>query len=805
MILSLNWLKDFIDIDMSPDELSHLLTMGGLEVDSIKTLGKPIDNIIVAKILSVKKHPNADRLTICQVDTGKDNVPVVCGAPNVKEGMFVPMALPGAIMPGGFEIKESKLRGELSMGMLLAEDELGLTDDHSGIMVLPDIFEVGSSFCSAMSLEDHAFEISLTPNRPDCASVIGIAKEIAAYTGQKIKMPDITYKESDVSVNDLASVEIKDVSACPRYSAAVIQDVKIGRSPFWLRYRLFASGVRSLNNVVDITNYVLMEMGQPLHSFDYDLLKGHKIVVQRANADDIFTTLDEKTHILNEDNLMICDGEQPVALAGVMGGLNSEISNDSVNVLLESAFFDPVTIRRGSKRLGLSTESSYRFERGVDIDGVITASKRALMLISDMAGGKIAKGMIDEYSSPYIPPAIDLRVSKTNNFLGTDISKETMSGYLKSLDMKVNESDNDTLKVEPPSFRIDISREADLIEEVARLEGYDNIPTTIPTIRPFEDGQSLDLQLQGQISEILAGLGYSESITFSFISPDSIDALGVGDDSPLRSYVKLQNPLTVDQSVMRTSLLPGLLSTVKTNISHGETDLKIFEWGKIFTEIDNSKLPDENYSLSAIITGSYSSKEWHNESREVDFYDIKGAVEVLLDSLGINDVSYVRRELSSYYDPLVSCGVCADDLLLGSFGQLSSDVIKKNDIRAKNIYIFELDVSSLIKAIRKRAKKYEFFTNFPVVLRDISLVVDRKIESAGIVDTIENVGGDLVESVNIFDLYEGENIGRYKKAISFRICYRAKDRTLDGKEINQLHEKIIEQIRKETNGTLREG
>jgi len=488
MRVSLNWLKDYVKIDIPPQDLAERLTMSGLEVEALEPLGQSLQDILVAKILSIKRHPGADRLFICHMDTGDEEVPVVCSAPNLTTGAMVPMALPGTQLPGGMIVEESQIRGERSVGMLLAEDEMGLTDDHTGIMILPSDLSPGAKVPEVVPLEDWVFDISITPNRADCACVMGVAREIAALTGQKLKHPEIGLAEGETSIDDLARVTIDDPMGCPRYAAGMIQGVELRPSPFWMRYRLYASGVRGINNVVDVSNYVMLEMGQPLHAFDFDRLRENRIVVKRADDGEIFSTLDGQSHTLDREILMICDGERSVAVAGIMGGLNSEIFAGSTNVLVESAYFDPITIRRGSKKLGLSTEASYRFERGIDIEGVITALRRAMMLIHQLAGGKIIKGIIDNYPRPFSPPVIDLRIDKTNNFLGTSLSQETIAGYLRALQLNVEEVDSNLMRVIPPTYRVDITREVDLMEEVARLEGYDRIPVTSPHIRPSEEG-----------------------------------------------------------------------------------------------------------------------------------------------------------------------------------------------------------------------------------------------------------------------------------------------------------------------------
>ena len=803
MKVSLNWLKDYVNIEMSPDELGELLTMTGLEVERIEVIAQSLEDIVAAKILTVEPHPKADHLSICQLDIGKERLQVVCGAQNLEKGCLVPLALPGVKLPAGTVIKESKIRGESSKGMLLAEDEMGLTDDHTGIMMLPKDITPGAPLVSALPLSDWVFDIDITPNRPDCASVMGIAREIAAKTGERLKRPEVEIRESGPHIEQLSSVTIIDPAGCPRYAAGIIQDVEIEPSPFWMRYRLHLSGVRAINNIVDATNYVMLEMGQPLHAFDYNRLKENRIIVRRAEKGEVFTTLDGVDRKLNTETLMICDGERPVALAGIMGGLNSEIFAGTRNILLESAFFDPVTIRRGSKNLGISTEASYRFERGIDIEGVKVALARAVSLISNLAGGNVAAGFIDNYPNIYIPPIIDLRVDRTNRLLGRTLSKDAISGYLKNLEMDVKDINENKLRVKPPSFRVDITREMDLIEEIARLSGFDEIPVIYPSVRPSEKSESTELLLRDKMKSIISGLGFSEIITYSFISPDFADILDA-DNSSLRSFVKILNPLSIDQSVMRTSLIPGLLSAVKTNILHDEKDLKLFEWGKIFIQNENDQLPLEKNFLAAIMTGRYYQETWYGNQRHVDFYDIKGSAEAVLKGLGFRDFFFQKETGFPGYDPELSSGIYCSGSLIGQAGRISPDVITAYDLKMEDAYLFELDIEALLKHHSKTGK-FETFARFPAVHRDISIIVKRNLESEKLTDIIKQEGADLIESVKIFDLYEGKKIDPSQKAIGFRICYRSEHGTLDGGEINQLHESIIEKIREETGGKLREG
>lgn len=804
MKVSLNWLKDFIDIEMSAEELAHLLTMSGLEVEGLEARGLSLDGIIVSRIVSIDKHPNADRLSICTVDTGTQEERIVCGAPNIMVGSLVPLALPKTRLPGGLVIKKSRIRGEQSMGMLLAEDEMELTDDHSGLMILPAGLAPGTSLTQAVPLKDYTLEISLTPNRPDCASVMGIAREIAALTGRSLRFPEIDLPESEPPIRELTSVTIDDPEGCPRYAAGIIRNCELGPSPFWLRYRLFQSGIRSISNVVDVTNYVMLELGQPLHAFDYDRLRENRIVVRRAEPEEDFTTLDGNRHQLHPDHLVICDGKGPVALAGIMGGGNSEIVEDSRNVLIESACFEPRTIRRGSKKLGLSTEASYRFERGTDIEGVVFALRRALMLMNRLSGGNIASGIIDQYPRPYQKKLIDFRVEKANKLLGTSTSEQEMTGYLRSLEMEVKKKDKGLLVVAPPSFRVDITREVDLFEEVARMEGYDHIRVTSPHIRPTDQLHPRELKLQDEIKEIMVGLGFSEVINYSFISPESVEWLVVDDRSPLRSMVRLFNPLSREQSVMRTSLIPGLLMTVKNNISYGEHDLKLFEIGKIFLDRPQEKLPEEKTRLAAVMTGLAAKKGWFNRERFVDFFDIKGAMETLLNGLHINGTRLDRSDLPEYLHKDRGAAIYSDDCQLGYVGRLSDKVTTGYDLGEEGLYLLELDLEELGKA-RPEAIAFEPFTRYPAVFRDISVIVDKEMESGKVQEAIRQVDTDLIESVTLFDCYEGERISPDEKALTFRISYRATDRTLSGKVINELHESVIQKIGDRTGGRLRDG
>ncbi len=803
MKVSLNWLKEHVDISLSPDELSHVLTMAGLEIEGVETVGQNLDRILVSRILEVRPHPNADRLTLCQVDTGTDTVQVVCGAPNVAEGVLAPLILPGEKLPDGRKMKESRIRGEISKGMLLAEDELGLTDDHTGIMVLPDAAVPGTPLSEYLDFPDWIFEVSITPNRPDCTNVRGIAREIAANTGRSLKPLDRGVNAEGPAVESLTSVTIEDPDGCPRYAAAVVQGVSLGPSPFWVRYRLFHSGVRSISNLVDVSNYVMLEVGQPLHAFDYDRLSENRISVRRAKENERFTTLDGVARDLDPEILLICDGQKPVALAGIMGGLNSEIYDDTKNILVESAFFDPVTVRRGSKRLGLSTEASYRFERGADIGGAVDALDRTLYLVKLLAGGVAAKGVVDAYPKPFTAPRISFRPEKTNTLLGTSIPASAMKDYFSALEMET-EADGDRLVVTPPTFRVDIKREVDLVEEVARLYGFDNIPVIPPSVAPSEGSLSPDLLLRDRVRAMMKAFGFSEIITYSFVSPDSVNALVDDSPGPLKDFTRIMNPLSLDQSVLRTSLIPGLMETVRYNTLHEMTTLKLFEWGKVFFDRENHVQPLEKIHMAGVMVGMRASKAWYEDERPVDFYDAKGILTALLKELGVNAARFAREKDLPGYDPGASAAIYCKDARIGQLGLASRGLMDAYDLKISHVCLFEIDVAGLL-AVLPQKRTFVPFGRFPAVHRDLSVVLERATECGTVMDIIEKEGGDLIESVEVFDLYEGERIDPSKKAVSFKISFRSNQGTLDGEKVNGLYEKIVKTIGLKAGGKLREG
>ena len=624
MLVSLKWLKDYIDLELTAAQLADRLTMTGLEVDEIKTLAHKFSGVVVAKILSVRPHPGADKLSLCDVTDGTETYPVVCGARNIKAGDVVPLAKVGAIIPGGYSIKSMVLRDEKSDGMLCSEAELEIGDDASGIMHLPSGLALGTPLEIALNLGDTVLDVSITPNRSDCLSMIGMAREIAALTGKKIKMPVLKIKESVEDISSLSSVSIVDADLCPRYSARMIKNVKIGDSPIWMKTRLEAAGLRTINNVVDVTNFVMLEMGQPLHAFDFRFLEEGRIIVRKSKTGEVFVSLDEKSRILPENTLLICDGQKPVAIAGIMGGLNTEVKEDTQVIFLESAYFNPSSIRRSSRRLAMPTDAAFRFERGIDPEGVIRALNRAAQLIADLSGGSICKNYLDEYPQKIMAVEnIPLRLDRIREISGTAIAAKDVVRILKSIGMTVRQEGKGKYLVTPPTYRVDIEREIDLIEEVVRLYGYDHVPVTLPAVSVTEMAVIPRLDLEERVRQLLIGSGYSEIINYSFTSPASVDYLCLPQEDERRNFVVIKNPLTEEQSVMRTTMAYGLLETLKKNINNASFNLKIFEIGRVFLKRKAVDLPEEKNILAGLLSGKASEDLWGSKVN-VDFYDLKG-------------------------------------------------------------------------------------------------------------------------------------------------------------------------------------
>ena len=801
MLVSLKWLKDYIDFDLTAQELADRLTMSGLEVDEIKTITPKFSGVVVAEILSVSPHPKADKLSLCSVTDGTETYPVVCGAKNIKAGDLVPLARVGAVIPGGYTIKSTVLRGEQSDGMLCSEAELEIGDDASGIMQLPAGMKPGIPLEAALDLGDTVLDVSITPNRSDCLSMIGMAREVAALTGGTIKMPSIEIEESNEDIGSLSSVTIVDADLCPRYSARMIKNVKIGDSPVWMKVRLEAAGMRAINNVVDVTNFVMLEMGQPLHAFDFRFLEEGRIVVRKSKDGEEFVSLDEKSHILPAGTVLICDGKKPVAIGGIMGGLNSEVKEDTQVIFLESAYFNPSSIRRSARRLAMPTDAAFRFERGIDPEGVIRALNRAAQLISLYSGGAVCKNYIDAYPQKIqAVQNIPLRQERIREIVGMAIDSEDVMRILKSLDMTVLDEGGGKYLVTPPTFRVDIEREIDLIEEVVRMYGYDRVPVTVPAVSVNEMDVIPRIALEERIRQLLTGGGYSEIINYSFTTPASADGLLLPPDDERRRFVVIKNPLTEDQSVMRTTMSYGLLETLKKNMNNASFNLKIFEIGRIFLKRGDGDLPEEQNILAGLLSGKTSEDLWGLKVN-VDFYDLKGCLENVFYDLKLEQRRYCAEMSEPFLHPGQSCNLYVNDTKIGFMGQVHPDALEKMDIRS-NAYLFEINLDVFEKQLDPRIR-YREISKFPAVTRDVAFVVPVSMEADKMLEIVLTQREDLLENVGIFDIYAGKGLDEGTKSLGLRFSYRAPDRTLTDAEINSIHERIVDSTVRLTGAKIR--
>ncbi len=801
MLVSLKWLKDYVDIEMPVEQLAEKLTMAGLEVDSIKEIKPAFSGVVVGKIISLVKHPDADKLSICEVSTGSEMLPIVCGAPNTAVGQKVPLARVGAVLPGGFKVKSSKIRGVQSEGMLCSEEELGIGGDNTGIMVLPDGFAPGDDLSRSEAFRDFVLDVGVTPNRSDCLSVIGIAREIAALTGKALRYPEINFTETDEDVNKITSVKIIDPDICPRYTARIIRNIKIKPSPLWMRQRLEAAGLRAINNAVDVTNFVMLELGQPLHAFDFRYLEEGRIVVRKSSEGEEFVSLDGKTRVLSANNLMICDGKKPVAVAGIMGGLNSEVQDDTETVLLESAYFDPSSIRRSSKQLGMSTDAAFRFERGIDPEGVVRASNRAAQLLVETAEGRVSKNYIDEYPRKILTPAnICVRHHRVKEILGISVDLFEIKKILQDLEMQVRDGEKGELYVTPPTFRTDIYREIDLIEEIARVHGYGNIPETQPYISEKPETRDLKKIIEEKIRTIFLGNGYTEVINFSFTSPHSAEILSIAPENEVRRFVKILNPLTEDQSVMRTTLIYGLLGAMKRNVFSGSEDLKIFETGKVFIARQPDELPLEKARLAAMVSGSRYC-DFRRASEISDFYDLKGILEALLDNLKIADVSFRAVSDIPFLHPGRAAQVLIKGQVAGFIGDVHPDVLERMDLK-KKAAVFELDVEHIGSAFSEDIQYYEI-PRYPAVTRDVAFILGNDIEAEKAIAAADVQHQDLLDKIEVFDIYTGKNIPEGSKSLALRFTYRSAEKTLTDDEVNKVHGAVVRAIVDATSAKIR--
>ena len=801
MIVTYNWIKEFVDCDLPAEELSHLLTMLGLEVERMEVVGGGMDDVVVAQVVEKAQHPNADKLSLCRVNDGSEILTIVCGAQNFKKGDKVALAKIGATLPGDFKIKRSKIRGEESFGMLCSEKELALATESEGIMILPESFQLGTPLFDALGTKDIIFEIGLTPNRADCLSVVGVAREIAAKLGKKVHYPGLEVVETGAPIESIAKVSIESPALCPRYTARHISGCTLAPSPAWLTDRLRAAGIRAINNIVDVTNYVLLEYGHPLHAFDFRLLAGGRIVVAAADEGELFGTLDGQERLLTAADLTIRDAEKGVALAGIMGGGNSEIGEGTSEVLLESAYFDPSAIRRTSKRLGIHTESSHRFERGTDVAGLTRALDRAASLIAELSGGAIAKGTIDVYPEPIEPRTITARLARINAVSGLSLSAAEVRDIFERLEFTVSESEAGVFRVQVPLFRVDLEREIDLVEEVVRLNGFEKVPLTLPCASVLSELPSASQRLTSRIKELLVSQGLSEVINYSFVAPSSCEKILLSTDDFRRKGVALLNPISDELSVMRTTLLPGLLETAVKNINFRTLDLRIFEMRRIYIPSGANELPDEPLYLSALLTGRRDPEGWNQSKGDLDFFDVKGLVESVLDDLQVTGARYSAQGLDPYYHPGKACRIICGNRELGSFGELHPSVQENYGIAAPLFYL-ELNFEKLI-GVRKETVAAQVPSRFPSTFRDIAMLLPAETPAAEVVACVQGVKAAELEGVELFDLYTGGNIPAGEKSIAIRVRYGSRERTLTDDEVSKLHQRVMAALQKKLNVSFR--
>ena len=796
MDLSMRWLADYIDTSsLTIKDFCHGMTMSGSKVEGFTKEGENISNVVVGKILAINPHENADNLTVCSVEVGKEEpVQIVTNAKNIKVGDLVPVALDGAVLPDG-KIKKCKMRGVPSFGMFCGLDTLKLTvhdfpyADPDGVMVIEEDCKPGDDIHDALGLNDTSVEFEITSNRPDCLSVTGLAREASATFNTPLNIPVPTFKGIDGDINSELSVEIKNTEKCKHYCAGLVKNVKIEPSPRWLRERLRASGIRPINNLVDITNYVMLEYGQPMHAFDLRYVKGSSIIVRNAEAGETITTLDGVTRELSPEMLVIADSEKPVAVAGVMGGEYSGIMDDTSTVVFESAYFEPVSVRLTAKKLGMRTDASARYEKGVDTLISMTSLERAFQLVEELGAGEPVRTVIDKDYTNKEPAKVEFNPEWINNFLGTDIPEADMVKYLCSLGFKIENG-----MVISPSFRIDIECKADIAEEVARIYGYNNIPSTL--LKGTAHAQLTPAQKYSRtLTNTMVSLGCSEITTFSFISPKYFDKIRLPENSSLRNVIRITNPLGEDTSVMRTTVLPSMLEILSKNYSNRNEAVKLFELGNEYIPTEPDKLPNEPLRLAV---GMYGGK--------VDFYDLKGTLEVLLDTLGVSDYEFepagedcVFDEISAFH-PYRTAVILKDGVQLGIFGEIHPTVAETYGIGTK-VYCAKLNVPETM-AVSVVEKEYKPLPKYPATTRDISLVCDEKIPVAKIEKAIKNAVGNILEKVTLFDVYQGQQIEAGKKSVSYSITMRSHDGTLKDEQADSAMKKVLKAL-KELGAELR--
>ncbi|KHF41018.1 phenylalanine--tRNA ligase subunit beta [Halalkalibacter okhensis] len=807
MLVSYKWLQDYIDVkDLSANEIAEKMTRGGIEIDFVHELNKGISGVVVGYVKECEQHPNADKLNVCQVDIGEEElVQIVCGAKNVGAGQHVAVAKVGAVLPGNFKIKKAKLRGEVSQGMICSLQELGIDgklvqkEYSEGIYVFQDQVEVGSDALAALNLDDTVLELDLTPNRSDCLNMLGVAYEVGALYEREVTLPTIDVVTNDESATDYIDVKVEATEDNPYYGAILIKDVKVGTSPLWLQNRLMAAGIRPISNVVDVTNYVLLEYGQPLHAFDYDRFGSKEVLVRLAHDGEKIVTLDDQERTLTSDHLVITNGKEPVAIAGVMGGATSEVHEGTTTVLLEAAYFKGATIRKASRDLGLRSDASTRYEKGVDQDRVLAAGRRAASLIAELTGGTIVSGVVEKDLLSYDMATVRLDLERVNNRLGMNVTIEEAASFMTRLGFTY-EQDGNVLHVTIPSRRADIQIEEDLMEEVARLYGYDHIPTTLP-IGATTQGALTDYQKKRRhVRRVLERSGLSQVITYSLTSPEK--AKGFAFETTQTSPVRLAMPMSEDRSTMRTSLIPHLFDVLSYNVNRKNHDVHVFEIGSIFLTNEEvlTKQPTEREMVAGALTGLWHEHSWQGEKKAVDFFVVKGILESMFDQLGVSEeVVFEQAKLSDLH-PGRTAIVKLNGKQIGFVGQVHPALQK--ELGLKETYVYELELEALLMT-QTSSVVYKSLPRFPAMVRDIALVVDTHRSAGEVEAVIRWAGTELLHDVRLFDLYEGEHMEEGKKSLAFSLTYLDPERTLTDEEVTKAHTEVLKMLEEHVGATLR--
>ncbi|WP_080874188.1 phenylalanine--tRNA ligase subunit beta [Oceanobacillus timonensis] len=799
MLVSYNWLRNYVNLDqVTPEELAEKITRSGIEVEGVEYLAPALEKIVVGYVTSCEKHPDADKLNLCQVDVGEESLQIVCGAPNIAAGQKVAVAKPGAKLPGGMKIKKAKLRGVESNGMICSLQELGLEEKYvpadvaEGIFVFPEDAAVGASVQELLNLDDAVLDLDVLANRPDALSMLGVAYEVAAVLNRPIDLPDESLApDASLQAEDYIDVKIDSIENNPYYGAFVVRDVEIKQAPLWMRNYLMAAGVRPINNVVDITNFVLLEYGQPLHAFDYDQFGSKEIVIRQAKEDETMVTLDGQERLLNEKNLVITNGKEPVALAGVMGGADSEVTNNTTNILLEAAYFDAVSVHRTVKQTGLRSESSTRFEKGVDPNRVKRAGIRACSLLQKYANGKVANGVVEVDELDKSEKTVSITTAKVNQRLGMHLDEEAITSVLARLQFEFTQKGEEII-VQVPTRRLDISIFEDILEEIIRIHGYDHLPYTIPQ-GWVQAGGLTDVQLlQREMKNYLSSAGLMETLTYSLTNRQDATRFRTPDISNQSVYpVGLALPMSEEHSHLRLSLIPEMLRVLEHNVARTQTDLAYYEIGKVFVSEEEqvSNQPTENLHVAGALTGLWHNHPWQQEKKPVDFYVAKGIVEGLFSHLAL-DVTFAQVKMEDMHP-----GRCAEIRLngqgIGYVGQIHPLVAKDFDI--KETYVFEVNLEPIF-AVHQEEPSFADIPRYPSVTRDIAFILDNDVPAGDVQAVIQEVGVPLVKEVSIFDVYQGEHMEEGKKSVAYRLLYQDPTRTLKDEEVDASYQEIIEKV-----------